>query len=183
MTSFTLIPRLVTNNPNPPMFLHSFKSIQTPTQIFHFPHKSFLPKTQFHVLGNAVNRQNPSPDLPISQYLRKNSILFTFSLILLSLRLLSNLFLPNFPYRWHCLLSSAQEAEWKVAHYPSHLWQAVVAYEDRRFFKHCGIDPVGIGRAVLSLSARGGGSTITQQRNSQEKEMGSQANDKRSCRV
>lgn len=38
-----------------------------------------------------------------------------------------------------------------------------MAYEDRRFFKHCGIDPVGITRAVLSFSARGGGSTITQQ--------------------
>lgn len=38
-----------------------------------------------------------------------------------------------------------------------------MAYEDRRFFRHCGVDPVGIGRAVLSFSALGGGSTITQQ--------------------
>ncbi|KAH7438261.1 hypothetical protein KP509_04G007800 [Ceratopteris richardii] len=46
---------------------------------------------------------------------------------------------------------------------PACLWQAVVACEDRRFFQHNGIDPRGLARAVLSLSANGGGSTITQQ--------------------
>ncbi|KAG0624468.1 hypothetical protein M758_3G250300 [Ceratodon purpureus] len=46
---------------------------------------------------------------------------------------------------------------------PSALWQAVVASEDRRFFEHQGIDPRGLTRAILSLAASGGGSTITQQ--------------------
>ena len=42
-------------------------------------------------------------------------------------------------------------------------WQSIVASEDHRFFSHKGIDLFGIGRAVLSLGKRGGGSTITQQ--------------------
>jgi penicillin-binding protein 1A len=45
--------------------------------------------------------------------------------------------------------------------------EAVVAAEDRRFYEHSGVDPVGIGRAVYqalrSGSVRQGGSTITQQ--------------------
>jgi penicillin-binding protein 1A len=45
--------------------------------------------------------------------------------------------------------------------------QAVLAAEDRDFFRHGGVDPLGIGRAVLSdirsRSALQGGSTITQQ--------------------
>ncbi|KAF7139042.1 hypothetical protein RHSIM_Rhsim07G0163700 [Rhododendron simsii] len=61
------------------------------------------------------------------------------------------------------MVAFSEQAEAQFGHYPSHLWQAVVAYEDRRFFRHFGIDPVGIGRAVFSFSARGGGSTITQQ--------------------
>ncbi|CAL5419346.1 unnamed protein product [Camellia sinensis] len=73
--------------------------------------------------------------------------------------------LPDFPRRWHKLIAFSEDAESKfISHYyPSHLWQALVAYEDRRFFQHFGIDPVGIARAVFSFSARGGGSTITQQ--------------------
>ncbi|XP_058224880.1 uncharacterized protein LOC131334029 isoform X2 [Rhododendron vialii] len=90
-------------------------------------------------------------------------ILFIFSLTLLCLRLASSVLLPNFPHRWHQLVAFSEQAEAQFGHYPSHLWQAVVAYEDRRFFRHFGIDPVGIGRAVFSFSARGGGSTITQQ--------------------
>jgi penicillin-binding protein 1A len=52
---------------------------------------------------------------------------------------------------------------------PKLLWQAVVATEDRRFFEHGGIDPIGIVRAaVANIVHRGGGerqggSTITQQ--------------------
>ncbi|HEY8485894.1 MAG TPA: PBP1A family penicillin-binding protein [Limnochordales bacterium] len=50
---------------------------------------------------------------------------------------------------------------------PRHLQEAVVAIEDTRFFRHPGIDPVGIARAVwVNLRARTvvqGGSTITQQ--------------------
>lgn len=50
---------------------------------------------------------------------------------------------------------------------PKHLIDAVVATEDSRFWKHKGIDYIGIGRAlitdILHLSIKEGGSTITQQ--------------------
>ncbi len=50
---------------------------------------------------------------------------------------------------------------------PEIMVEAVVATEDRRFFHHHGIDPVGIARAVWANLAAGrlveGGSTITQQ--------------------
>jgi penicillin-binding protein 1A len=50
---------------------------------------------------------------------------------------------------------------------PSYLPKAFVAIEDRRFFFHYGVDPIGLARAVLAnLLHRGvaqGGSTITQQ--------------------
>ncbi|MBR5153399.1 MAG: transglycosylase domain-containing protein [Alphaproteobacteria bacterium] len=50
---------------------------------------------------------------------------------------------------------------------PPHVWQAIVAIEDKRFFEHGPIDVRGITRAVFSNLARGrmasGGSTITQQ--------------------
>lgn len=50
---------------------------------------------------------------------------------------------------------------------PNHVWQAVIAAEDRRFFAHEGYDMEAIGRAaVANLRARDivqGGSTITQQ--------------------
>lgn len=48
-----------------------------------------------------------------------------------------------------------------------YLPQAVIAIEDRRFNDHCGVDPIGLARAVVTniLSGRTvqGGSTITQQ--------------------
>ena len=50
---------------------------------------------------------------------------------------------------------------------PPYLPKAFVAIEDRRFYSHFGIDPVGIGRAIVrDVSGRGGmqgGSTLTQQ--------------------
>lgn len=50
---------------------------------------------------------------------------------------------------------------------PDHLAQAVIATEDRRFYKHFGMDVVGFGRAMLVNIRSGrivqGGSTITQQ--------------------
>ena len=50
---------------------------------------------------------------------------------------------------------------------PRHLIEAVLAIEDRRFFSHRGIDPTGLGRAILTNLSAGrvvqGGSTITQQ--------------------
>jgi penicillin-binding protein 1A len=49
---------------------------------------------------------------------------------------------------------------------PPYLYEAVVAIEDRRFYGHVGIDPVGLGR-VLADAVQGnritGASTITQQ--------------------
>lgn len=50
---------------------------------------------------------------------------------------------------------------------PQHLIDAVLATEDRRFFYHIGIDPIGIFRAMMVNIQAGkfvqGGSTITQQ--------------------
>ncbi len=54
-----------------------------------------------------------------------------------------------------------------VRELPPHVWQAVVAIEDRRFFSHFGIDPIGLARAVMVNLTEGrsaqGGSTLTQQ--------------------
>ena len=50
---------------------------------------------------------------------------------------------------------------------PAHLIQAVLAIEDRRFYGHFGLDPIGIARAMVANIRAGrmvqGGSTITQQ--------------------
>ncbi|HEY1943330.1 MAG TPA: penicillin-binding protein 1A [Roseiarcus sp.] len=50
---------------------------------------------------------------------------------------------------------------------PPYLPKAFVAIEDRRFYQHFGIDPIGIGRAIFrDATGRGGvegGSTLTQQ--------------------
>ena len=50
---------------------------------------------------------------------------------------------------------------------PPYLPKAFLAIEDRRFYSHFGVDPIGLARAVVAnLSRRGvsqGGSTITQQ--------------------
>jgi penicillin-binding protein 1A len=55
----------------------------------------------------------------------------------------------------------------KLAEMPSYLPAAFIAMEDRRFYYHNGIDPLGLGRALLlDLRARrwvAGGSTISQQ--------------------
>lgn len=50
---------------------------------------------------------------------------------------------------------------------PVHVPQAVLAIEDRRFYGHFGLDPIGLARAVVANLRAGrvvqGGSTITQQ--------------------
>ncbi len=50
---------------------------------------------------------------------------------------------------------------------PPHLIQAILAVEDRRFYYHFGIDPIGLTRAVVINAFKGrvaqGGSTLTQQ--------------------
>jgi penicillin-binding protein 1A len=55
----------------------------------------------------------------------------------------------------------------RVSDMPKCLIQALIATEDRRFFSHWGIDPVGLARAFVTNYQSGsvvqGGSTITQQ--------------------
>lgn len=55
----------------------------------------------------------------------------------------------------------------EVEDLPDHVWQAIIATEDKRFFSHMGIDPIGMLRAFLTNTFSGGirqgGSTITQQ--------------------
>lgn len=50
---------------------------------------------------------------------------------------------------------------------PEHVYQAVMAIEDRRFYYHFGVDPLGLMRAMFTNVVEGevvqGGSTITQQ--------------------
>jgi penicillin-binding protein 1A len=50
---------------------------------------------------------------------------------------------------------------------PPHVVQAILAIEDRRFYYHFGLDPIGLIRAMVVNTAEGrvaqGGSTITQQ--------------------
>ncbi|SEL55832.1 penicillin-binding protein 1A [Bosea lupini] len=54
-----------------------------------------------------------------------------------------------------------------IGEVPPYLPKAFVAIEDRRFYDHFGIDPIGLGRAIVNnLTKRGGvqgGSTLTQQ--------------------
>jgi 1A family penicillin-binding protein len=59
-----------------------------------------------------------------------------------------------------------QRQDVKLAEISPHLRNAVIAVEDHRFRKHVGIDPIGLGRALLinvRTDNRQGGSTITQQ--------------------
>ena len=55
----------------------------------------------------------------------------------------------------------------QLSQLPSHLPSAVVATEDRRFYSHFGVDPIGLARAMVSNLVAGrivqGGSTISQQ--------------------
>lgn len=49
---------------------------------------------------------------------------------------------------------------------PPYLPQAFIAIEDRRFYSHFGIDPIGVTRAIVRTASGGlsqGGSTLTQQ--------------------
>lgn len=54
-----------------------------------------------------------------------------------------------------------------VGDLPPYVSEAVIAIEDRRFYKHFGVDPVGLARAMVTNVKEGrvvqGGSTITQQ--------------------
>jgi penicillin-binding protein 1A len=57
-------------------------------------------------------------------------------------------------------------AQVEVAKLPPHVKQAFLAIEDRRFYSHIGVDPIGLARAFVNNITGGGtqgGSTITQQ--------------------
>ncbi len=55
----------------------------------------------------------------------------------------------------------------RIDELPPYVPQAIIAIEDRRFYSHFGLDPIGIGRALVSNWRAGatvqGGSTLTQQ--------------------
>ena len=55
----------------------------------------------------------------------------------------------------------------KMAELPKHLPEAILAIEDRRFYNHVGVDPIGLTRAMVKNVRVGryvqGGSTLTQQ--------------------
>ncbi len=57
--------------------------------------------------------------------------------------------------------------EARLSELPRYVPQAVIAIEDRRFYRHFGIDPIGLARAMLANIRAGrvvqGGSTLTQQ--------------------
>ena len=54
-----------------------------------------------------------------------------------------------------------------MAELPDYVPNAIIAIEDRRFYSHYGVDPIGIARAMFRNALRGqmreGGSTLTQQ--------------------
>lgn len=163
---------LLTVRPNPIL-----RGDGSPEHLLFFFYKIPIPyivaniqRRQHHRRNSVCRRAHPphsySSRDPIGKktnFITEVLLLFAFTLTLLCIRLVANVLLPDFPRRWRSLVASSEEAEARVIAYPSHLWKAIVAYEDRRFFSHFGVDPVGIARAVLSLSALGGGSTITQQ--------------------
>ena len=67
--------------------------------------------------------------------------------------------------RWFRL--DEQRRDVPLAEIPPHLQHAFVAVEDHRFYRHPGVDPIALGRAVVrNLRDAGtveGGSTLTQQ--------------------
>jgi penicillin-binding protein 1A len=62
---------------------------------------------------------------------------------------------------------AVRDAPVDVTALPPHVGQAFIAIEDRRFFRHVGIDPWGVARAMFrnwrAGTVREGGSTISQQ--------------------
>lgn len=142
--------------------VHFLRVFKKTNPLIHFP-KIFLYNHHSHFQLCFSQRSYNTHEKPNS-FVTKGFILITFSFALLSLRIVSTILLPEFPQRWSRLIEFSKQAESELmSSCPQHLIRAVVAYEDRRFFRHFGIDPVGVARAVLSLSSRGGGSTITQQ--------------------
>ncbi|RAK58092.1 transglycosylase domain-containing protein [Phenylobacterium deserti] len=62
---------------------------------------------------------------------------------------------------------AVKEAPVTIEELPAYVPAAFIAIEDRRFYRHFGLDPIGIGRAMMANMKQGrvrqGGSTITQQ--------------------
>ena len=58
---------------------------------------------------------------------------------------------------------SENRSEIKYHEISPNIINALIATEDERFKEHSGIDAKSVARAVFSLGAQGGGSTITQQ--------------------
>ncbi|KAL5704336.1 hypothetical protein ACHQM5_022779 [Ranunculus cassubicifolius] len=155
-----LIPSSHHNNANT-------KHLIQPTTI-SFPFTPLLPtrppskhiyKTSWCFHSGISSNNSRTPQLTSPETL----LLCVYFLIFLFLRLFSILLPPDFTQRWHDLIVFSEKAEMEAKDYPLHLLQAVVAYEDRRFYWHFGVDPVGIARAVVFFPRGGGGSTITQQ--------------------
>ncbi len=66
------------------------------------------------------------------------------------------------------ILYGSENREWvEYDQMPPHLFDAIIAIEDRRFLQHNGVDWIRTGSAVINLATKGddsyGGSTITQQ--------------------
>ncbi len=66
------------------------------------------------------------------------------------------------------ILYGSENREWvEFDDMPPHLFEAIIAIEDRRFYEHNGVDWLRTGSAVINLATKGddsyGGSTITQQ--------------------
>lgn len=140
---------------NTPLFAFTSRTHQKPIKSQH--------KLQVFQLHYSLNRNCSNSQCKLNTTFSQYLFLSTFSLILLILRLTSGILLPNFSNCWRQLIAFSSQAEAELIQTPDYLSEAVVAYEDRRFFSHFGVDAIGVARAVLSLSARGGGSTITQQ--------------------
>ncbi|XP_012854771.1 PREDICTED: uncharacterized protein LOC105974248 [Erythranthe guttata] len=139
-------------------------SLTSTTQRNHINFKQKSPLFQLrYTLNNNNNNFHGGSQHTLGSTFTQFTVIAVFSLTLLILRLASDLLLPDFPRRWRRLIGFASQAEAELVEAPEYLFQGVVAYEDRRFFSHSGVDAIGVARAILSLSARGGGSTITQQ--------------------
>ena len=66
--------------------------------------------------------------------------------------------------RWFRL--DEQRHDVPIGEIPQHVRDAFVAVEDHRFYRHLGVDPIALGRAVVTNLTSGavqGGSTLTQQ--------------------
>uniref|UniRef100_A0A1D1XXT5 Penicillin-binding protein 1F n=1 Tax=Anthurium amnicola TaxID=1678845 RepID=A0A1D1XXT5_9ARAE len=151
--------------------LHSTR----PTDAFpsrHFPSSSRSRCKRLHLEPIfAAHSQEPHSSSPGSTFtsalsfrFRDALLFFLFVVAILGARPHLGLLFPrDFSDRWRRLLAFSEEAESECAGLPQHLVQAIVASEDRRFFRHAGVDPIGLARAVVFFPRGGGGSTITQQ--------------------